>query len=102
MSAMWSTAGSAVDGPMTSPEGLTKDVVTAPADHSTSTPSPAEPAGTETVESIVCPCRGLLDEIDPQRSRVARFAEHRTSLDDVFAALTGPQAATPVMENAYA
>jgi ABC-2 type transport system ATP-binding protein len=46
--------------------------------------------------------RGLLDEIDPQRSRISRFAEHRTSLDDVFAALTGPQAAIPVMENAHA
>jgi len=46
--------------------------------------------------------RGLLDEIDPQRSRVARFAEHRASLDDVFAALTGPQAAIPVMEAAHA
>jgi ABC-2 type transport system ATP-binding protein len=45
--------------------------------------------------------RELLDEIDPQRSRVAHFAEHRTSLDDVFAALTGPPAAIPVMETAH-
>ena len=46
--------------------------------------------------------RGLLDEIDPQRSRVTRFSEHRTSLDDVFAALTGPRTAVPVMETAHA
>jgi len=45
--------------------------------------------------------RGLLDEIDPQRSQVAHFAEHRASLDDVFAALTSPQAALPVVEAAH-
>ncbi len=33
--------------------------------------------------------RGLLDEVDPQRSRVRTFAVNSTTLDDVFLALTG-------------
>jgi ABC-2 type transport system ATP-binding protein len=36
--------------------------------------------------------RGLLDEIDPQRRAVSRFAVHAATLEDVFLALTG---ATP-------
>jgi len=38
--------------------------------------------------------RGLLDEIDPGRSAVQRFAVHAASLDDVFLALTGHSPAT--------
>jgi len=34
----------------------------------------------------------LLDEIDPERIRIARFSLHTASLDDVFMALTGRQA----------
>jgi ABC-2 type transport system ATP-binding protein len=37
--------------------------------------------------------RSLLDEIDPDRAAVQRFAVHRASLDDVFLALTGHAAA---------
>ncbi len=33
--------------------------------------------------------RRLLDEVDPQRSRVLTFAVHSATLDDVFLALTG-------------
>jgi ABC-2 type transport system ATP-binding protein len=33
--------------------------------------------------------RALLDELDPQRRAVARFAVHSATLDDVFMALTG-------------
>ncbi|TXS52678.1 ATP-binding cassette domain-containing protein [Streptomyces sp. t39] len=33
--------------------------------------------------------RALLDEIDPRRTDVARFALHTTTLDDVFLSLTG-------------
>lgn len=33
--------------------------------------------------------RELLDELDPQRRRIARFQLHQASLDDVFLALTG-------------
>jgi ABC-2 type transport system ATP-binding protein len=33
--------------------------------------------------------RALLDELDPDRSAIARFAVHEASLDDVFLALTG-------------
>jgi ABC-2 type transport system ATP-binding protein len=32
--------------------------------------------------------RALLDDIDPERTLVAAFAVHATSLDDVFLALT--------------
>ena len=32
---------------------------------------------------------GVLDEIDPHRTRVARFAVNGTTLDDVFMQLTG-------------
>jgi ABC-2 type transport system ATP-binding protein len=38
--------------------------------------------------------RGLLDEVDPRRTRIARFALHEASLDDVFFALTGRPAGT--------
>ena len=33
--------------------------------------------------------RALLDEVDPDRPAVARFAVHSATLDDVFLALTG-------------
>ena len=33
--------------------------------------------------------RALLDEVDPDRDAVARFAVHNATLDDVFLALTG-------------
>jgi ABC-2 type transport system ATP-binding protein len=33
--------------------------------------------------------RAILDEVDPDRRRVLRFAVHSTTLDDVFLALTG-------------
>ena len=33
--------------------------------------------------------RGLLDEVDPTRQGLQRFAVHEASLDDVFFALTG-------------
>ena len=39
--------------------------------------------------------RALLDEVDPAREAVARFAVHRASLDDVFLALTGRPADRP-------
>jgi ABC-2 type transport system ATP-binding protein len=38
--------------------------------------------------------RGLLDEIDPHRTAVVRFAVHDTTLDAVFLALTGHAPAT--------
>jgi ABC-2 type transport system ATP-binding protein len=38
--------------------------------------------------------RALLDEIDPTRRAVDRFAVHTASLDDVFLTLTGQQTAT--------
>jgi ABC-2 type transport system ATP-binding protein len=38
--------------------------------------------------------RGVLDEVDPGRSQVQRFAVHAASLDDVFLALTGHSAST--------
>jgi ABC-2 type transport system ATP-binding protein len=38
--------------------------------------------------------RGLLDEIDPNRTAVVRFAVHDTTLDAVFLALTGHAPAT--------
>jgi ABC-2 type transport system ATP-binding protein len=33
--------------------------------------------------------RSLLDELDPHRKRISRFALHAASLDDVFLSLTG-------------
>jgi ABC-2 type transport system ATP-binding protein len=33
--------------------------------------------------------RALLDEVDPRRVRITRFALHEATLDDVFFALTG-------------
>jgi ABC-2 type transport system ATP-binding protein len=36
--------------------------------------------------------RGLLDEVDPDRTRVRRFAVHDVSMDAVFLALTTPSA----------
>ncbi|GIH17638.1 ATP-binding cassette domain-containing protein [Rugosimonospora africana] len=38
--------------------------------------------------------RALLDDVDPQRRAVARFAVHTATLDDVFLALTGHTAAS--------
>jgi ABC-2 type transport system ATP-binding protein len=38
--------------------------------------------------------RALLDEVDPRRARVTRFALHEATLDDVFFALTGRPAGT--------
>jgi ABC-2 type transport system ATP-binding protein len=42
--------------------------------------------------------RTLLDEIDPQRLAVRTFTVHTATLDDVFLALTGHQAARPEPE----
>jgi ABC-2 type transport system ATP-binding protein len=39
--------------------------------------------------------RALLDELDPTRAAVARFAVHTATLDDVFLALTGRAAGRP-------
>jgi len=39
--------------------------------------------------------RALLDEVDPGRRAVARFAVHAATLDDVFLALTGPATKEP-------
>jgi ABC-2 type transport system ATP-binding protein len=39
--------------------------------------------------------RALLDEVDPTRRAVARFAVHQATLDDVFLALTGRPADRP-------
>ena len=36
--------------------------------------------------------RSLLDELDPHRQRISRFAVHAASLDDVFLSLTGHRA----------
>jgi ABC-2 type transport system ATP-binding protein len=44
--------------------------------------------------------RSLLDEVDPQRHAVARFAVHSATLDDVFLALTGHTAVLPEQETA--
>jgi ABC-2 type transport system ATP-binding protein len=38
--------------------------------------------------------RGLLDELDPGRTAIERFAVHGATLDDVFLALTGRPATT--------
>ena len=38
--------------------------------------------------------RALLDELDPDRSAIDRFAVHGATLDDVFLALTGQPATT--------
>jgi ABC-2 type transport system ATP-binding protein len=42
--------------------------------------------------------RALLDEVDPQRRVVERFAVHSATLDDVFFALTGHGASQPEQE----
>jgi ABC-2 type transport system ATP-binding protein len=39
--------------------------------------------------------RALLDEVDPARLAVDRFAVHSATLDDVFLALTGHPAGPP-------
>jgi ABC-2 type transport system ATP-binding protein len=39
--------------------------------------------------------RALLDEVDPTRGAVERFAVHSATLDDVFLALTGRPADRP-------
>lgn len=52
------------------------------------------------VEGHAAEVRGLLDEIDPQQTRVSRFALHGASLDDVFEALTGPGAGRRELETA--
>jgi ABC-2 type transport system ATP-binding protein len=44
--------------------------------------------------------RALLDEVDPGRRAVARFAVHGATLDDVFLALTGRTASQPEKETA--
>ncbi|MGF7234002.1 MAG: ATP-binding cassette domain-containing protein [Frankia sp.] len=53
--------------------------------------------------------RALLDDLDPDRRRVQRFAVHTATLDDVFMALTGhptrtpaPTTATPATESTAA
>jgi ABC-2 type transport system ATP-binding protein len=42
--------------------------------------------------------RALLDEVDPRRRAVARFAVHTATLDDVFLTLTGRPAEAPEHE----
>jgi ABC-2 type transport system ATP-binding protein len=42
--------------------------------------------------------RALLDELDPDRSRIAEFSIRSTSLDDVFMTLTGHRATTSESE----
>jgi ABC-2 type transport system ATP-binding protein len=42
--------------------------------------------------------RALLDEVDPTRRAVQRFAVHSATLDDVFLALTGRSAGGPENE----
>jgi ABC-2 type transport system ATP-binding protein len=44
--------------------------------------------------------RALLDEVDPRRDAVRRFAVHSATLDDVFLALTGHDAGRPEKETA--
>jgi ABC-2 type transport system ATP-binding protein len=44
--------------------------------------------------------RALLDEVDPRRSAVRKFAVHTATLDDVFLALTGHAATRPEKETA--
>jgi len=46
--------------------------------------------------------RALLDEVDPQRCAIQRFAVHSATLDDVFLALTGHAAGRPEQEAASA
>ncbi|HEV3011848.1 MAG TPA: ABC transporter, partial [Actinomycetota bacterium] len=43
--------------------------------------------------------RALLDEVDPARRAVDRFAVQRATLDDVFLALTGHPADRPDHEH---
>jgi ABC-2 type transport system ATP-binding protein len=43
--------------------------------------------------------RALLDEVDPARRAVYRFAIHSATLDDVFLALTGCPADRPTNDN---
>jgi ABC-2 type transport system ATP-binding protein len=45
--------------------------------------------------------RSLLDEVDPTRRVVERFAVHSATLDDVFLALTGHPAERPENENEH-
>ena len=45
--------------------------------------------------------RALLDEVDPARRAVDRFAVHSATLDDVFLALTGHPADRPENENEH-
>jgi ABC-2 type transport system ATP-binding protein len=45
--------------------------------------------------------RSLLDEVDPARRAVDRFAVHGATLDDVFLALTGHPAERPEHENEH-
>jgi ABC-2 type transport system ATP-binding protein len=45
--------------------------------------------------------RRLLDEIDPERARVARFSLRRASLDDVFMTLTGHHTDTTESETTH-
>ena len=46
-----------------------------------------------TTDGSAAHVRALLDEVDPQRRAVVRFAVHTATLDDVFLALTGHAAA---------
>ncbi len=45
--------------------------------------------------------RAVLDEIDPDRLRIATFAVHAATLDDVFLALTGAVKATTTKEPSH-
>jgi ABC-2 type transport system ATP-binding protein len=44
--------------------------------------------------------RALLDEVDPDRRAVERFAVHSATLDDVFLAITGHSTVQPELETA--
>jgi ABC-2 type transport system ATP-binding protein len=46
-----------------------------------------------TLDGTAREARALLDEVDPDGTRVADFAVRTASLDDVFLALTGHAAA---------
>jgi ABC-2 type transport system ATP-binding protein len=45
--------------------------------------------------------RALLDEVDPTRRVVDRFAVHSATLDDVFLALTGHPAERPESQDEH-
>jgi ABC-2 type transport system ATP-binding protein len=55
---------------------------------------PARLSVSITTDGSAAHVRGLLDEVDPDRRAVQRFALHSATLDDVFLSLTGRAAAS--------